>query len=108
MGDVVAFRRPRDDFRRLENQLNRLKAQATEAAAKCETVSEFLDRAAERGQRTLEYLDSLLDATERTREFCRRCDDAGNVQDLAVMIEQRDLLARELAERQRLRTWPDA
>jgi hypothetical protein len=104
MGEVVAFRRPGDDFCRLENKLNQLKAQVSEAAAKYETASERLNRAAKRGQRTLEYLGSLYDATERTIEFCRRCHDAGNIQDLAVMIEQRDLLARELAERQRVRT----
>lgn len=104
MGEVLDFRIPGDDFRGLENKLNRLKAQATEVAAKYETASEHLERAAERGQHMLEYLGSIFDAAERAVEFCRRCRDASNIQDLGIMIEQRDLLARELAKSQLVRT----
>ena len=49
-------------------------------------------------------LGLLRSQPERAVEFCRRCRDASNLQDLGAMIEQRDLLARELAESQLVRT----
>jgi len=96
LGEVIPFIRPGSDFRRWAVKLERLGAQTAETAANCKIVSEHLASAVEHGQQVRDLLGSFCEAMRKTTEFCRRCRDASELDDLAAMIEQRDRLAREL------------
>lgn len=99
MGEVIPFGRSGNDPHNIVERLDRIAAQAAGMAANCEIANECLDRAAKRGEQLLEFLGALLDTARRTEEFCRQCHDASELDDLAVMIERRDRLAKELVEK---------
>lgn len=98
VGEIIPFRASGEKLPFTTDEVRLATANVVGVVARWAAVRNKLVQAREAAQQTLKRLDVLADSAGRTADFCRRCCEASEVDDLETMIERRDLLARELAQ----------
>ena len=106
MGDVIPFARPVSHPTRLPETTTRPETQTgdwlvADSQALVEvsaTQLEYVNKTIEQGKKVLNIYRDILCSLQRTVDFCQRCAESCELDNLDLMIEQRDRLRREMAD----------